>query len=108
MTARVAGSQQLAALLSFFVETSAFAQTSGTGATQSVPPVQATPQSALPTAPTMTIRVGRIRRERFDSRYVRLNVQVIEVDRSPASSLFGFYVGGQKGTTVSSAFSFVF
>jgi hypothetical protein len=33
---------------------------------------------------------------------------VIEVDRSPVSSLFGFYVGGQKGTTVSSAFSFVF
>ena len=27
------------------------------------------------------------------------NAQVIEVDRSPASSLFGFYVGGQKGTT---------
>jgi hypothetical protein len=44
----------------------------------------------------------------FDSRYVRLNVQVLEVDRSPVSSLFGFYVGGQKGTTVSSALSFVF
>ncbi len=43
-----------------------------------------------------------------DTRNVRFNTQVIEVDRSPVSSLFGFYVGGQKGTTVSSAFSFLF
>jgi len=44
----------------------------------------------------------------FDTRNHRVNVQVIEVDRSPASSLFGFYVGGQKGTTVSAAMSVFF
>jgi hypothetical protein len=43
-----------------------------------------------------------------DSRNHRLNVQVIEVDRSPVSSLFGFYVGGQKGTTGSAALSVLF
>jgi hypothetical protein len=43
-----------------------------------------------------------------NTRNVRFNSQVIEVDRSPQSSLFGFYVGGQKGTTLSSAFSFFF
>lgn len=43
----------------------------------------------------------------FDTRNVRLNAQVIEIDRSPQNSLFGFYVGGQKGTTISVAFSFV-
>jgi hypothetical protein len=42
------------------------------------------------------------------TRNIRFNTQVIEIDRSPQSSLFGFYVGGQKGTTVSSAFSFFF
>ena len=44
----------------------------------------------------------------FDTRNHRVNVQVIEVDRSPVSSLFGFYVGGQKGTTVSVAMSVLF
>jgi hypothetical protein len=44
----------------------------------------------------------------FDSRNVRSNVQVINVDRSPVSSVFGFYVGGQKGTTVSVATSYYF
>ena len=43
-----------------------------------------------------------------DTRNVRFNTQVIEIDLSPQSSLFGFYVGGQKGTTLSSAFSFYF
>ena len=43
-----------------------------------------------------------------DTRNIRFNTQVIEVDRSAQSSLFGFYVGGQKGTTLSSAFSFFF
>jgi len=43
-----------------------------------------------------------------NTRNVRFNTQVIEVDRSPVSSLFGFYVGGQKGTTLSSAFSIYF
>jgi hypothetical protein len=30
------------------------------------------------------------------------------VNRSPVSSTFGYYVGGQKGTTVSTAFSVFF
>jgi hypothetical protein len=44
----------------------------------------------------------------FNSRNVRSNLQVIQVDRSAASSTFGFYVGGQKGTTFSVATSFLF
>jgi hypothetical protein len=44
----------------------------------------------------------------FHSRNIRSNVQIINVDRSPASSTFGFYVGGQKGPTVSLATSFLF
>jgi len=44
----------------------------------------------------------------FDSRNYRLNLQLINVDRSPVSSLFGYYVGGQKGWTVASAFSVLF
>jgi hypothetical protein len=44
----------------------------------------------------------------FDSRNVRTNLQVMGIDRSPVSSVFGFYVGGQKGTTVSVATSFFF
>ena len=44
----------------------------------------------------------------FDSRNVRSNVQVMNIDRSPVGSVFGFYVGGQKGTTVSAATSFYF
>jgi hypothetical protein len=43
-----------------------------------------------------------------NSRNYRLNVQVIDVNRSPVSSAFGYYVGGQKGTTVSVAFSVFF
>jgi hypothetical protein len=38
----------------------------------------------------------------------RLNVQVIDVNRSPVSSSFGYYIGGQDGTTVSAAFSILF
>jgi hypothetical protein len=44
----------------------------------------------------------------FDSRNYRLNVQVIDVNHSAVSSTFGYYVGGQDGTTVSSAFSVFF
>ncbi len=44
----------------------------------------------------------------IDSRYVRLNVQLIDVNRSPVSSAFGYYVGGQKGTTFATAFSVFF
>ena len=44
----------------------------------------------------------------FATRNHRLNLQVNGVDRSPVSSTFGYYVGGQKGTTVSAAFSVFF
>lgn len=43
-----------------------------------------------------------------DSRNYRLNVQVIDVNHSPVSSAFGYYVGGQDGTTVSASFSVFF
>ena len=43
-----------------------------------------------------------------DTRNHRFNVQVLGVDRSPVSSTFGYYVGGQTGTTVSAAFSVFF
>jgi hypothetical protein len=43
-----------------------------------------------------------------DTRNHRLNVQVMDVNRSPVSSTFGYYVGGQKGTTLSAAFSVFF
>jgi hypothetical protein len=43
-----------------------------------------------------------------NSRNHRINAQVIRVNRSPVSSTFGYYVGGQKGTTVSLALSVFF
>ncbi len=43
-----------------------------------------------------------------NTRNHRLNFQVIDVNRSPVSSTFGYYVGGQKGTTISAAFSVFF
>lgn len=43
-----------------------------------------------------------------NTRNHRLNVQVIDVNRSPVSSTFGYYVGGQDGTTMSVAFSVFF
>jgi len=36
-----------------------------------------------------------------NSRNYRINAQVMDVNHSPVSSTFGYYVGGQKGTTVS-------
>jgi len=44
----------------------------------------------------------------FDERYFRVNAQVINVYKSPASSTFGFYVGGQSGTILSVATSLFF
>jgi hypothetical protein len=35
-----------------------------------------------------------------NSQNYRINAQVIRVNRSPVSSSFGYYVGGQKGVTV--------
>jgi hypothetical protein len=43
-----------------------------------------------------------------DTRNHRLNFQVIDVNRSPVSSTFGYYVGGQTGTTYTTAFSVFF
>ncbi len=43
-----------------------------------------------------------------NTRNHRLNLQVLGVDKSPVSSTFGYYVGGQTGTTVSAAFSVFF
>lgn len=44
----------------------------------------------------------------LETRNHRLNVQVIDVNRSPVSSTFGYYVGGQTGTSYSAAFSVFF
>jgi hypothetical protein len=44
----------------------------------------------------------------WNSRNYRINAQVISVNRSPVSSTFGYYVGGQKGTTASMAMSVFF
>ena len=43
-----------------------------------------------------------------NTRNHRLNLQVINVNHSPASSTFGYYTAGQDGTTVSVAFSVLF
>jgi hypothetical protein len=44
----------------------------------------------------------------FDTRNHRLNLQIIDINRSPVSSTFGYYTAGQDGTTVSAAFSIFF
>jgi hypothetical protein len=44
----------------------------------------------------------------MDTRNHRLNFQVVDVNRSPVSSTYGYYVGGQTGTTYSAAFSVFF
>jgi hypothetical protein len=43
-----------------------------------------------------------------NTRNHRLNLQVMNVNHSPVSSTFGYYTGGQNGTTVSMAFSIFF
>jgi hypothetical protein len=44
----------------------------------------------------------------FDTRNIRMNLQLINVNRSPVSSSFGYYTAGQDGTTFSAAFSVLF
>ena len=44
----------------------------------------------------------------FKTRNARVNAQIIDVDKSAVSSVFGFYVGGQTGTTYSVAASLIF
>jgi hypothetical protein len=43
-----------------------------------------------------------------NSRNHRLNVQLINVNRSPVSSSFGYYIGGQDGVTLATGFSVFF
>ena len=43
-----------------------------------------------------------------DTRNHRLNIQLVHVNRSPVSSAFGYYVGGQTGNTLSVGFSVFF
>ncbi len=43
-----------------------------------------------------------------NTRNVRLNAQMIYVDRSPVSSSFGYYIGGQKGPIATVGASFLF
>ncbi len=43
-----------------------------------------------------------------NSRDMRLNLQGIYIHRSPVNSTFGYYTGGQKGATLTAAFSIFF
>jgi hypothetical protein len=43
-----------------------------------------------------------------ETRDIRLNGQLIYVDRSPVNSTFGYYTGGQKGPTAALAISVLF
>lgn len=49
--------------------------------------------------------VGGLNVYPFGTRNYRWNLQIMDVNRSPVSSNFGYYVGGQDGTTVTTAFS---
>jgi len=44
----------------------------------------------------------------WPTRNHRLNLQLMDVNRSPVSSTFGYYVGGQDGWTLASSFSIFF
>jgi hypothetical protein len=44
----------------------------------------------------------------WPTRNHRLNVQLMDINRSPVSSTFGYYVGGQDGWTLATAFSIFF
>lgn len=44
----------------------------------------------------------------FNSHNQRLNLQLMDVNKSPVSSTFGYYVAGQDGWTLSTAFSIFF
>ena len=44
----------------------------------------------------------------YPTRNHRLNVQLLDVNRSPVSSSFGYYTGGQDGWTLASSFSVFF
>lgn len=42
------------------------------------------------------------------TRSLRFNLQAIHVDKSPASSSFGYYIAGQSGLTISTGIDFLF
>ena len=44
----------------------------------------------------------------YPTRNHRLNLQLLDVDKSPVSSTFGYYTGGQDGWTLASSFSVFF
>jgi len=44
----------------------------------------------------------------FPTRNHRLNLQLMDVNKSPVSSTFGYYTGGQDGWTLASSFSIFF
>ena len=44
----------------------------------------------------------------YATRNHRLNVQLLDVNKSPVSSTFGYYTGGQDGWTLASSFSIFF
>jgi DNA-binding protein H-NS len=44
----------------------------------------------------------------FQTRNHRLNLQLMDVNKSPVSSTFGYYVGGQDGWTLATSFSVFF
>jgi hypothetical protein len=44
----------------------------------------------------------------FKDRHLRVNGSLTYVDRSPVSSLFGYFVGGQKGPTIALATDYTF
>lgn len=44
----------------------------------------------------------------YPTRNHRLNVQLLDVNKSPVSSTFGYYTGGQDGWTLASSFSIFF
>jgi len=44
----------------------------------------------------------------FDTRNHRLNLQLMDVNDSPVSSVFGYYTGGQNGFTAATSFSIFF
>lgn len=44
----------------------------------------------------------------YPTRNHRLNLQLLDVNRSPVSSTFGYYTGGQDGWTLASSFSIFF
>ena len=54
------------------------------------------------------LRRHKPRRQPPRSRNVKVNAQLIDIDGSPVNSVFGYYVGGQRGQTLAMDFSVLF